>query len=135
MSGSGPSLDASSWTTALDFLREAEAVSAEVMPRMETHAAYYAMFHAARAVLVRVDGLAAPTKHHAVVGRFGLLAKLADDATLMAAGRLTNEAQDDRLRSDYNTDRKPLADDAIKAVRDARTFLETCADHYGLPAP
>jgi uncharacterized protein (UPF0332 family) len=135
MSASGPSLDALSWTTALDFLREAEAVTADIMPRMATHAAYYAMFHAARAVLVQVDGLGAPTKHHAVVGRFGQLAKLANDAQLMAAGRLINGAQNDRLRSDYNTGRTPLPSDAARAVQDARTFLDICARHYGLPAP
>src|SRR6202012_4800606 len=96
----------------VDFLREAEAVTADIMPRMATHAAYYAMFHAARAVLVQVDGLGAPTKHHAVVGRFGQLAKLANDAQLMAAGRLINGAQNDRLRSDYNTGRTPLPSEA-----------------------
>jgi uncharacterized protein (UPF0332 family) len=100
-----------------------------------THAAYYAMYHAARAVLIRAYGLRAPTKHSVVVGRFGQLAKQAGNADLMAAGRLINEMQEERLLSDYAAGRRPPSADAAAAVRDARSFLEACARHHGLPPP
>lgn len=102
---------------------------------MVTHAAYYAMYHAARAVLVQTDGLRAPTKHSAVIGRFGQLAKQAGNAELMAAGRLLNEMQEERLLSDYAAGRRPPAADAAAAVADARSFLEACARHHDFLAP
>ena len=77
MSGPPPLLDV--WTAAQELLREAERVPAAAVPRMATHAAYYAAFHAARAVLIKLEGINAPTKHGAVVGRFGYLAKQAND--------------------------------------------------------
>jgi hypothetical protein len=40
----------------------------------------------------------------------------------MAAGRLINEMQEERLLSDY------------AAVRDARSFIEACGRHYDLSA-
>jgi uncharacterized protein (UPF0332 family) len=120
---------------ALDFLREAESGSPNATPRMVTHAAYYAMYHAARAVLVQAHGLGAPVKHSAVVGRFGQLAKQADNAELMAAGRLINEMQEERLLSDYSAGRRPPPEDAAAAVRDARSFLEACSRHHGFPSP
>jgi uncharacterized protein (UPF0332 family) len=102
---------------------------------MAIHAAYYAMFHGARSVLLKVEGLAAPTKHGAVVSRFGHHAKRANDSTLMAAGRALNDMQDKRERSDYDTDSLPSPDDAATAVLQARRFLETCARLHGFPPP
>jgi uncharacterized protein (UPF0332 family) len=135
VSESGADLAAQSWTSALEFLQEAERASPEVMPRMAIHAAYYAMFHAARAVIIQVDGLAAPTRHGSVIGRFGQLAKQADDAAMMAAGRLLNEVQAERLLSDYRAGRRPPASDAVAAVAEARTFLKTCARCRGFSVP
>jgi uncharacterized protein (UPF0332 family) len=90
MTGAEPAIEAQTWQMALDFLLEAENGSSEATPRMVTHAAYYSMYHAARAVLIQVDGLRAPTKHSTVVGRFGQLARQAGNTELMAAGRLIN---------------------------------------------
>jgi uncharacterized protein (UPF0332 family) len=123
------------WITALDFLSEAESIPAATVPRMAIHAAYYAMFHGARAVLLRIGGPGVPTKHGAVVNRFGYYAKQANDPDLMAAGRAWNHMQDERERSDYDTESRPAPDDAAMAIKEARTFLETCARLHGLPLP
>jgi uncharacterized protein (UPF0332 family) len=135
MTGSEPAIEAQTWQMALDFLQEAENGPPSVIPRMVTHAAYYAMYHAARAVLIQAHGLLAPTKHSAVVGRFGQLAKQAAHADLMAAGRLINEMQEERLLSDYAAGRRPPSADATASVRDARRFLEVCARHDRFPSP
>jgi uncharacterized protein (UPF0332 family) len=80
MTGGEPVIEAQTWQMALDFSLEAKNDSSEATPRMVTHAAYYSMYHAARAVLIQVDGPRASTKHSAVVGRFGQLAKQAGNA-------------------------------------------------------
>jgi uncharacterized protein (UPF0332 family) len=130
-----PETAADTWQMALDFLNEAEAGSPVATPRMVLHAAYYAMYHAARAVLIQVHGRQAPLKHGVVVGWFGGLAKQAGHADLMSAGRLINDMKEERLLSDYGTGRRPPPADAEAAVRDARQFVETCASHYAFPAP
>jgi uncharacterized protein (UPF0332 family) len=86
MTGSETAIAAQTWRMALDFLQEAESGSPNATPRMVTHAAYYAMYHAARAILIQAQGLGAPVKHSAVVGRFGQLAKQAGNVELMAQG-------------------------------------------------
>lgn len=135
MSGPEPAIEAQTWQMALDFLQEAESGSPAATPRMVTDAAYYAMYHAARAVLIHADGLRAPTRHSAVVGRFGLFAKQASNPDLMMAGRLINEMQEERLLSDYAAGRLLPPADAAAAVRDSRSFTEACAHHYGFPLP
>jgi uncharacterized protein (UPF0332 family) len=135
MTGAEPAIEAQTWQMALGFLLEAENGSSDATPRMVTHAAYYAMYHAARAALIQVDGLKAPTKHSTVVGRFGQLAKQAGITELMAAGRLINEMQEERLLSDYAAGRRPSATDAAAAVEDARRFLAACASHYRFQLP
>jgi uncharacterized protein (UPF0332 family) len=102
---------------------------------MNVHAAYYAMFHGARAVLVKLDGSAAAKKHNPVVGRFGYHANAANDATLMAAGKLLNTAQELRELSDYGTGPGPQPTAAATLVLEARRFLETCARVHGFPPP
>ena len=101
MSGRSPELQV--WAAALEFLAEAKQSSATATPRMVMHAAYYAMFHGARAVLLKLDGLLAPTKHNAVVSRFGYHAKQTGAVALLSAGRTLNKMQQQRLRSDYDT--------------------------------
>ncbi len=128
-------LESEAWAAALAFQSEAEQVSPASLPRMAIHAAYYAMFHGARSVLVKLDGLAAPTKHGAVVRRFGYHAKQAGDPMLMAAGRALTDVQEGRERSDYDTKSRPDPDEAATAVKEARRFLETCTRVHGFPPP
>jgi uncharacterized protein (UPF0332 family) len=135
MTGSEAELSAQTWQRALDFLQEAESGSSNATPRMVTHAAYYATYHVARAVLIQAQGQAAPVKHSAVVGRFGQLAKQAGNAEPMAAGRLINEMQEERLLSDYAAGRRPPPEDAAASVRDTRSFIEACSRHHNLPSP
>jgi uncharacterized protein (UPF0332 family) len=129
-----PSPDLQAWEIAVDFLLEAERFPVATVPRMTMHAAYYAMFHAARAVLLRLEGLTAPSKHNVVIGRFGYHAKQANDPAMMAAGRTLNAAQKGRLESDYEGPR-PSTADAETAVTGARAFLETCSRTHGFPSP
>jgi len=123
------------WNAALAFLEEAEARSALTAPRTAGHGAYYAMFHAARAVLLARDGLTAPLKHDAVVNRFGHLAKLSADQTLMAAGRQLKRAKTLREKLDYEVKLKPDTPEVEQTIKAAREFIETCAGAYGFPKP
>jgi uncharacterized protein (UPF0332 family) len=93
------------------------------------------MFHGARAVLLQAEGLKAPTKHNMVVSRFGYLAKQSKDPAQMNAGRALNAAQQERLRSDYDTAHRPDPAQAAEAVKAARLFLTQCAAMHGFPPP
>ena len=75
---------AASWRKAAAHLREAVAQEAEASPMAVIHSSYYAMFHAAGAVLFQVAG-DAPKRHDTVIQRFGLLARDLDEA-MRAAG-------------------------------------------------
>jgi predicted nucleotidyltransferase/uncharacterized protein (UPF0332 family) len=130
----GPSSE-SEWREALAFLAEAETRSAGVTPRMSTHAAYYAMYHGARAVLLEREGMAAPLKHNVVANRFGYQARLGESPTLVAASQALREVKRLREKFDYELDvaKDPVA--AESAVRLAREFLEACAAAHGSPKP
>ena len=66
------------------------------------HSSYYAMFHAARAVLFQVTDQA-PKTHDQTIQQFGLLVRDLDDA-LRAAGKAFNEVKDERNEADYGVD-------------------------------
>jgi uncharacterized protein (UPF0332 family) len=53
------------------------------------HSSYYAMFHAARAVLFEATGNA-PKRHDGVIQQFGLLVRDLDDALRVAGKAFTN---------------------------------------------
>ncbi len=127
--------DAQSWATAVKFLREAESSPAPGRPRMAIHAAYYAMFHAARAVLVKLEGTAAPNKHDAVASRFGYHANQASDAYLTAAAQSLRKVQEVRMNADYRIDADPDAAAGPEAVGLARRFLQACATWQSFPPP
>jgi uncharacterized protein (UPF0332 family) len=127
--------EAQNWVAALRFLAEAEQLLPTAVPHAAIHSAYYAMFHAARAVLVKIDGASAPAKHKPVVNRFGFHAKQANDAALKEAGRLLSISLQRRLQSDYDTQREMSPQDAETAIEEARRFLETCARVHGFPPP
>lgn len=74
--------DERAWAKARLHLDEAAAMDPARTPAAAVHSAYYAMHHAARAVLLRRDGERAPTNHGAVIGRFGQLAKKRSPRTL-----------------------------------------------------
>jgi len=99
----------------LDPNRDAEGV---------IHLSYYAMYHAAVAVLL-ARSRTVPTRHSSVIGRFGLLAKkLGDEAR--EAGRTINRAFDLRLLADYDVAAQDLGEDARIIRGKATRFLKTC---------
>jgi uncharacterized protein (UPF0332 family) len=123
------------WVMALDFLSDCEAIVALSRPRVTTHSAYYAMFHAARAVLVSIDGDRAATKHNGVARKFGQIAVADGPPEMLAAGRAINVAHEARIEADYELRQTPKSIDASERAADARAFLAACARHLGLPPP
>lgn len=106
------------------FLDEAEKADPGESPLSIAHDAYYAMFHAALAVLVR-NMEHPPTKHGAVIGEFGRLVKdFGDDARRM--GRSINDAQELRINADYAPEGSPTTEDAAAAREDAHAFVAFC---------
>jgi uncharacterized protein (UPF0332 family) len=105
-----PALATDSWQKAEAHLKEALAQDADASPMAVIHSSYYAMFHAARAVLFQVTGQA-PKTHDQTIQQFGLLARDLDDA-LRAAGKAFNEAKDERNEADYDVTIMPSPDEA-----------------------
>lgn len=94
------------------------------------HCRYYAMFHAAPAVLFRA--------HDRTIQRFGLLVRDLDEA-LRPAGRAFNAVKDERNAADYAEAIVLSAEEARDAQRPAIKFFATCDARYGFrsvpPAP
>jgi uncharacterized protein (UPF0332 family) len=111
-------------------LREALAQDPDVSPMAVIHSGYYAMFHAARAVLFQATG-DAPRRHDRAIQQFGLLVRNLDDA-LRTAGKALNEAKDERTAADYDEAIVPSPEDAREVVRAAVDFLAACGARYGL---
>jgi len=93
------------------------------------HSAYYAMFHAARAVLFHATG-AASRKHDRVVNAFGRRVR-DGDASLRRCGRWLNAAKDGRMVADYAEDIDPAAEEAEEEAKLARDFLAACRLAFG----
>ena len=97
------------------------------------HSSYYAMFHAARAVLFQETG-SAPKTHDRTIQQFGLLVRNLDDALRVSAKAL-NAMKDQRTVADYSDMVSPGPDEAREALRAAVTFLAVCGLRFGLPDP
>jgi uncharacterized protein (UPF0332 family) len=93
------------------------------------HSGYYAMLHAARAVLFQAIG-GVLKRHDRLIQQFGLLVRDLDDA-LRAAGKALNEIKDERTDADYDEAIAPLPEDAREALRAAVDFLAVSSVHYG----
>ena len=102
-------------------------------PSAAVHSSYYAMHVAARAVLLLLDSERAPTRHGAVIGRFGQIATdvAAGSDALMQAGRDLNRMYEARVAADYDIEELTSADVARECVLKARRFLATCAAAFG----
>jgi uncharacterized protein (UPF0332 family) len=106
------------------FLAEAGRADPAVSPLSIVHDSYYAMFHAALAVLSHHLNKP-PVKHATVIGEFGRLARdWGEEAR--RHGRALNDAQELRLASDYAPEIVPTAEDAARARDEAREFLAFC---------
>ncbi len=123
--------DTQAWAKALRDLREAEALDLSRTPGAGVHKSYYAMHHAARAVLLRLDGEKAATKHGTVIGRFGQIAKTAGNDGLISAARDINRVYDERIESDYHIQEITSEDDAKESLSKAQNFLRVCATTFG----
>jgi uncharacterized protein (UPF0332 family) len=121
---------ANSWRKARAHLAELEGQDPVKAPMAVIHSAYYAMFHAARAVLFQATG-AAPRRHDRVISAFGQLVR-DGDASLRRCGRWLNEVKDDRVDADYNEELDPAVADAEEAAKLARDFLAVCRASFAL---
>ncbi len=101
-------------------------------PMAVIHPACYAMFVAARAVLLRATG-AAPRKHDRVAAAFGRMARDGDES-LRRCGRWLNAMKDGRTAADDTEDLDPAGDEARRAMQLARDFPASCAAEFGFHA-
>ena len=106
-------------------------------PGSAVHKAYYAMHHAARAVLLAGTArkLRRNTARLSVV--FCQLAKNepVGSALLMQAGRDINRVYKERNNADYDVAAVTTYDGAVECLDKARRFLTTCSSHFGFSAP
>lgn len=105
------------------FLAQAEEFAAGKAPEAIIHPSYYAMLHAAAAVLVERTGRA-PKTHGAIIGQFSNLMK-ADEGEGRSLSRSFNHAQNIRLASDYG-DENATASEATETREAARAFVAYC---------
>lgn len=94
------------------------------------HSSFYAMFHAARAVLFKANGHA-PKRHDSVIQQFGRLVQDLEDA-IKSAGRACNAGKDQRTSADYDETIAPSPEDAREAQSAAVAFIAVCGTTYGL---
>ena len=106
------------------LLSQAVGLSAEAAPEAIIHLTYYAMLHAAAAVIVERLGRTAKT-HGGIIGQFSQLTKEGGDVA-RAFGRTLNRAEDMRLMSDYAYDDAPDATDASGIQETAIRFVAYC---------
>jgi uncharacterized protein (UPF0332 family) len=98
-----------------DPIKDAEGVA---------HHAYYAMYHAATAVLLSREGEGQyPKTHGALVSRFGLVVKDLPGTT-RGQGRALREAYELRLLADYDAGASGLADRAMASLAAAISFIK-----------
>ena len=98
--------------------------SPEEEPESVIHAAYYAMLHAAAALIVARQGQA-PKTHGSIIGQFSrLVAGNGDHARSLS--RAFNRAEDRRLRADYDEAFIPSAADAANIRQSAVDFVAYC---------
>jgi len=106
------------------LLRQARALDAKDAPEGIVHLSYYAMFHAATAVLIRHrDG---PSRTHVgLIGTFGRFVK-ERGATARQHGRALNRAEGLRLQADYGISYQDLSEAAEVILKDAGAFTDFC---------
>ncbi len=109
---------------ATRLLRSVELRAKSDDPDAVASTAYYAMFHAASAVLLPNEKRL-PKTHSSLILQFGLAAKDAGAAG-REAGALLHEAYDRRATGDYAVAIQLSRADALAAGSAARTFIDFC---------
>jgi len=112
------------YAKALRFLDQAERHSPEEAPESTIHVSYYAMMHAAAAVLLDRTG-EVPKSHSGVIGQFSRLIPNGDERGRLF-GRAFNNAEQLRLFSDYDDSAVPTAEEAAELRTQAADFVAYC---------
>ena len=110
---------------AVRLLSQADGIDAANAPESLVHLSYYAMFHAATAVLIQNRDETTKT-HVGLIGSFGRLVKDRGDSA-RRHGRALNRAEDLRLQADYGVSHADLIDAARDVSKDARAFVGFCS--------
>ena len=105
------------------FLEQATRLAPQSMPEPTIHAAYYAMLHAAAAVLIDRVGKA-PKRHGSVIGQFSQQVSSSDEGR--AFGRALNRANSRRFVADYDDETVPSAASAAELRTQAADFVAYC---------
>jgi uncharacterized protein (UPF0332 family) len=109
---------------AARLLESVETRAASDDPGAVVSTAYYAMFHAACAVLLH-KGERLPKTHSSPIGRFGLAVReLGSDGR--EAGAALHTAFNRRFTADYTVAVQLGREDALKARNDAHAFISYC---------
>ena len=111
------------------LLRQAQNLVMAEAPESVIHLSYYAMFHAATAVLLKHRDKATLT-HSGLIGAFGQFAKGRGESARQH-GRALNRAEDLRLQSDYGVSYRDLAEASAKVREEARAFIDFCESVVG----
>jgi len=98
-------------------------MSPEELPEPMIHASYYAMLHAATAVLLSSTG-SAPKTHSSTIGQFSQLVRHDDLGKKLA--REFNLAERLRLTADYDDRIRPTVEEAVGLRRTAIEFIAYC---------
>ena len=93
-------------------------------PEATIHLSYYAMLHAAAAVLIERESRA-PKTHGAIIGKFAESTRN-DGTEARFLGRAFNRAEDMRVLSDYADDAVPDTADALQTREAAIAFVRYC---------
>jgi uncharacterized protein (UPF0332 family) len=108
-------------TKARRLIRIARGYDDEKDPEGVAHHAYYAMYHAATAVLLERQGTY-PKTHSSIVGQFGLLVREMPDKA-REQGRALRESFELRLLADYDAGATGLAERARASLAAAASFV------------
>jgi len=114
---------ASRLAKAEEFLAQLTSVSSTDAPAGVIHLAYYAMLHAASAVLLERLG-EAPKTHAGTIGRFSQAVMASDEGKRF--GRTLSKAEQLRMVSDYDDGAVPTAADAESMRETAIAFVAYC---------
>ena len=120
----GAITEAQSMAKARRLLIQAQGLDPNEVPESVVHLSYYAMFHAASAVLLRHRSSVALT-HTGLIGAFGRIAKVLGEEGRQHA-RALNRAEDLRLRADYGVASDDLCESAAGSIAEAKLFVEFC---------
>jgi len=105
-------------------LKSVERRAAEDDPDAVVSTAYYAMFHAACAVVLQRHGRL-PKTHASLIGQFGLIVRDLDLED-RSSGTALNEAFDRRSIADYSVVIQLTRNQAMEARDQARAFIDYC---------